>query len=634
MLDGSSIEAMRERLPHVIKDGIKKIIVPQFELISLSEKYSKHSNRDGFGRGAVDVEEEDEFDSPILEEVYPCDCRFDPDVPMDRKACGINSACINRTLMIECSPTECPTRDNCQNQKIRKQEFANIEVFETPGKGFGIRCLEDLAQGTMIMEYVGEIISQKETDKRIIKYSKRGMSHFYFMTLRPDMIIDATNKGNLSRFMNHSCAPNCATQKWIVDGRMRIALCAEKKIPRLQELTFDYKAVRVGSKPQVCLCGEACCKGFIGAEPKDVNSDGNEDGNEDEDDESISTSSSSSSSKEDQFSSLDRFKHDEGIIKMDDLMDVYKALLKISDSKEPLLGNLISSLTASIKKDPLLGGKFTKDLHGYQLMSFLIGSNMRNHSVLERCIDLLLVLPPSPDHRLNEKVVNISKFKSVIPDEIIKKSLSVSFEENSFKIPKNSSDIRGVSSEFGFGGKDYNNTNSNTNTSTISTPPPLPQPPPLPDQLPPNWKIAFAPSDPNNPSSLKIPYYYHSITKEVSWKKPAVAFESTNNNRSSSFSHEYSHNVNNQLLTTHVQVRRVTDKMVHSLLLNRPPLPPSLRQRLHQSVWDKESKALRSIETSSLTLPPQNLHHKQMGRIRNFILHYLSEHGIRIRDGN
>jgi len=44
-------------------------------------------------------------------------------------------------------------------------------------------------------------------------------------------IIDAGPKGNLSRFMNNSCEPNCETQKWTVNGDLHIGLFAAKNIP-------------------------------------------------------------------------------------------------------------------------------------------------------------------------------------------------------------------------------------------------------------------------------------------------------------------------------------------------------------------------------------------------------------------
>jgi len=52
-----------------------------------------------------------------------------------------------------------------------------------------------------------------------------------------DRIIDAGPKGNYSRFMNHSCQPNCETQKWTVNGDTRVGLFAVCDIPS-GELTF------------------------------------------------------------------------------------------------------------------------------------------------------------------------------------------------------------------------------------------------------------------------------------------------------------------------------------------------------------------------------------------------------------
>lgn len=49
--------------------------------------------------------------------------------------------------------------------------------------------------------------------------------------LLKDRIIDAGPKGNYSRFMNHSCQPNCETQKWTVNGDTRVGLFAVCDIP-------------------------------------------------------------------------------------------------------------------------------------------------------------------------------------------------------------------------------------------------------------------------------------------------------------------------------------------------------------------------------------------------------------------
>lgn len=66
--------------------------------------------------------------------------------------------------------------------------------------------------------------------------------------------------------MNHSCDPNCQTQKWIVKGRYRIGIFTTKFIAKGEELSFDYQFQRYGQEAQPCYCGTAKCRGFIGGE--------------------------------------------------------------------------------------------------------------------------------------------------------------------------------------------------------------------------------------------------------------------------------------------------------------------------------------------------------------------------------
>ena len=63
--------------------------------------------------------------------------------------------------------------------------------------------------------------------------------------------------------MNHSCDPNCITQKWTVGGDTRVGLFALKDIPIGDELTFNYQLESVGDVKKPCLCGAANCSGQI-----------------------------------------------------------------------------------------------------------------------------------------------------------------------------------------------------------------------------------------------------------------------------------------------------------------------------------------------------------------------------------
>lgn len=63
------------------------------------------------------------------------------------------------------------------------------------------------------MEYLGEVVDPDDFRSRVKRYHREGLVHHYFMALKSDEIIDATVKGNITRFVNHSCEPSCETQK-------------------------------------------------------------------------------------------------------------------------------------------------------------------------------------------------------------------------------------------------------------------------------------------------------------------------------------------------------------------------------------------------------------------------------------
>lgn len=96
------------------------------------------------------------------------------------------------------------------------------------------------------MEYVGEVLDYDQFYKRAQEYSDENNLHHYFMSLKGDTVIDATLKGNISRFINHSCDPNSETQKWTVNGELRIGFFSKRDIAVGEEITFDYQFQRFG----------------------------------------------------------------------------------------------------------------------------------------------------------------------------------------------------------------------------------------------------------------------------------------------------------------------------------------------------------------------------------------------------
>ena len=102
----------------------------------------------------------------------------------------------------------------------------------TRDRGWGLFLREDVKKGDFIIEYVGELITMVEFQRRLA-VSMAGDSsaeNFYYMTMDSQRMIDAGPKGNIARFMNHSCDPNCETQKWTVNGDTRVGLFTNQDI--------------------------------------------------------------------------------------------------------------------------------------------------------------------------------------------------------------------------------------------------------------------------------------------------------------------------------------------------------------------------------------------------------------------
>ncbi|KAL5699503.1 [histone H3]-lysine(4) N-trimethyltransferase [Ranunculus cassubicifolius] len=198
-----------------------------------------------------------------IDEIMICHCKPPPDGEF-----GCGDECLNRMLNIECVRGTCPCGDRCSNQQFQKRKYAKLESVRCGKKGYGLHLLESVSQGDFLIEYVGEVLDLNAYEARQREYASRGQRHFYFMTLNGSEVIDACEKGNLGRFINHSCNPNCRTEKWMVNGEVCIGLFAIKNIKKGEELTFDYNYVRVfGAAAKRCVCGSSECRGYIGGDP-------------------------------------------------------------------------------------------------------------------------------------------------------------------------------------------------------------------------------------------------------------------------------------------------------------------------------------------------------------------------------
>lgn len=66
-----------------------------------------------------------------------------------------------------------------------------------------------------LLNLIFSVIDDKTCEERLWKMKHCGDTNFYLCEISRDMVIDATFKGNKSRFINHSCQPNTEMQKWL-----------------------------------------------------------------------------------------------------------------------------------------------------------------------------------------------------------------------------------------------------------------------------------------------------------------------------------------------------------------------------------------------------------------------------------
>lgn len=172
--------------------------------------------------------------------------------------------CINRDMSLECSVLSCPAYNFCTNRHFQLFQDRLVYPIRTQFKGWGLAAGEYIPKNSFVMQYVGEIFNV-DSDigiKRIQKYKNSTCT--YLMRIDNNEVIDPTTSGNVARFINHSCDPNCQTRKWTVLNEVCVGIFTLKDLQENEELTFDYQFDFFKTPFTRCYCGTAKCKGFLG----------------------------------------------------------------------------------------------------------------------------------------------------------------------------------------------------------------------------------------------------------------------------------------------------------------------------------------------------------------------------------
>jgi SET domain-containing protein len=139
-----------------------------------------------------------------------------------------------------------------------------IKVRRSGIHGRGVFAAERIRKGARIIEYTGRRLPWQEAEDEPPR-DPADPYHTFLFSLDNGDVIDAAVGGNESRWINHSCDPNCET----IEKDDRIFVHALRGLGPGEELFYDYKMVpserrtKKLEKEFACSCGAAKCRGTL-----------------------------------------------------------------------------------------------------------------------------------------------------------------------------------------------------------------------------------------------------------------------------------------------------------------------------------------------------------------------------------
>ena len=135
--------------------------------------------------------------------------------------------------------------------KLYKVKKSNIDKR-------GLYASKNIKTGERIIEYVGKLISKKETETNP-KFDNS--KDIYLFNVNKKWDLDGAWSFNTARLINHSCDPNCE-----VEGKgLKLWISAIKDIKKGEELSYDYGFSYSKEEMEnfICRCGSKNCCGYI-----------------------------------------------------------------------------------------------------------------------------------------------------------------------------------------------------------------------------------------------------------------------------------------------------------------------------------------------------------------------------------
>nr|CAG8450734.1 4773_t:CDS:2 [Entrophospora candida] len=186
----------------------------------------------------------------------------------------------------ECN-SSCSCDANCHNRVTQRGRTVPLAIQRFMEKGWGVVAMKEIPSGIFITYYYGELITTEEADIRGATYDEVGRTYLFDLDFTSEdelnlYTIDASNYGNISHFLNHSCDPNLIVVPVVNDNAdirlHHIAFFTKRDIRIGEELTFNYNGSLEYPDEStsyiaeddnnfkykyICKCGAEKCKGYF-----------------------------------------------------------------------------------------------------------------------------------------------------------------------------------------------------------------------------------------------------------------------------------------------------------------------------------------------------------------------------------
>ncbi|CAB1456976.1 unnamed protein product [Pleuronectes platessa] len=264
----------RRCIPKKLDKEVTSILLQKAKLRKSLQLWQTHLNQTRNHPGRIFVINDVDLEGPPKNFTYINNYKVGQGIVLDEMAVGceckncleepVNGCCPGASLhrmaynykgqvriragqpIYECN-SRCSCGPDCPNRLVQRGIQFDLCIFKTEnGRGWGVRTLQHIRKNTFVMEYVGEIITTDEAERRGHVYDRQGSTYLFDLDYVEDVYtVDAAHLGNISHFVNHSCNPNLQVFNVFIDNideRLpRIALFSTRAIRVGEELTFDYK---------------------------------------------------------------------------------------------------------------------------------------------------------------------------------------------------------------------------------------------------------------------------------------------------------------------------------------------------------------------------------------------------------